>query len=791
MEKKVNRLDFIKTVGLSCAAVPFIMPTPYSILFKPGQLSPVLPEPGGLLLKPAVMVKNIDGIPTFAIDGKPFLLPVMETYNAPDCRQYPGGGNKQYFTEFASAGTRVFSMNTNTGEHCYNWGRPTWPEPDRFDYSGLDEWIHNAIATRPDALVIPRIYIGAPKWWIEQNPAEMELWEDGSALVPAGTRVYGQGKGPYPCLASEKWRNDMAFSLRKMIGHMQNSDYKDRVFGFLLAGLKTEEWWHWGWSGFGYSSITQKAFQSWLKQKYSSVSALQKAWNNSSITFDAVTTPSKSEREYSDSTFRKLPGQMNVIDFYSFYNELIPDTISYFGKVIKEATSGKKVVGGFYSTLYFGREPEMGQNALSKYLASPYLDFHFVTMGYDDRQPGGSCYTRSAALSARLHGKLWYDDVDLGSYLNTPNEQKKRAEKKDITDAEKEAAHKWVNPEKGLVNTLQESIGQTRRSAGFTICNGIFQSFFDIWSGSFSSPEMLQEVKNLNGMFQRSINHSRLSNSQILVVVDENSNSYCRYKSSLLSHALLNPQFSLSKLGAPVDQVLAEDLHLLDTKQYKLVIFLNTYNLNAAQRQMIDKKIKGNKRTVLWCYAPGLFRGSETGPELMNQLTGINLQESEDEKFVPPQIQLNKSANKFLLALAKTGFDTIGDNDAYCKPIWVTDKTVTALGNLPGTDKTTLAIKDMGSWTSVYSITADLAPEFYKELARLAGVHIWSEKQGTTFYANKGYVCLHANGDGQRTITFPRQCAIWDALIEKKLAVNTRHYNCNLKHGETVILRWK
>ena len=618
----------------------------------------------------------------------------------------------------------------------------------------------------------------------------MELWEDGSPLMPAGTKVAYQGKGPYPCLASEKWRTDMAFSLRKMLEHMQNSDYGDRVFGFLLAGLKTEEWWHWGWSGYGHSKITQNAFRTWLKQKYGSVTELQKAWNNPNSDFDLVTVPTKSEREYTNSTFRQLPAQMNVVDFYDFYNELIPDTISYFGKVIKEATSGKKVVGGFYSTLYYTRDPECGQNALRKYIASEYLDFHFATMGYDDRKPGGSNYARSAALSARLHGKLWYDDVDLGSYLNTPNERKKRASRQGITDAEKEKANKWVDPDLGLVDSLEESIGQTRRTAGYTICNGIFQSFFDIWSGSFSSPEMLAEVKNLNGMFQRSIKHDRSSNSQVLVVVDENSNSYCRYSSSLLRHSLLKPHFSMSKMGAPFDEVLADDLYLLDTSQYKLVIFLNAYNLTARQREMIDNKIKGNNRFVLWCYAPGLFQGSETGTELMRRLTGINLEISQDEKFIAPKIQLKKSANKFTLALSASGLDALGDNDACCKPIWVDDQAAISLGSLPDSDKTTLAMKKMKSWTSVYSITADINQGFYRELARLAGVHIWSEKSDTTFYANKSYVCLHANGDGQREVIFPRKCSVCDALTEKILANKTQQYDLNLRHGDTVIFRW-
>ena len=91
---------------------------------------------------------------------------------------------------------------------------------------------------------------------------------------------------------------------------------------------------------------------------------------------------------------------------------------------------------------------------------------------------------------------------------------------------------------------------------------------------------------------------------------------------------------------------------------------------------------------------------------------------------------------------------------------------------------------------SVYSLTAHLPAAVYRELARQAGVHIYNE-QDDTFYANKTFVTLHANGAGPRTIRFPWACNVMDVMTRETVAANRDTFTHDFKNGETLILKWR
>jgi len=137
--------------------------------------------------------------------------------------------------------------------------------------------------------------------------------------------------------------------------------------------------------------------------------------------------------------------------------------------------------------------------------------------------------------------------------------------------------------------------------------------------------------------------------------------------------------------------------------------------------------------------------------------------------------------------LSRNGLTTMGPGGARCQPVSVTDRAAPALEPLVGTQFATLAAEPMETWSSV---TADLPLEFYRELARYAGVHVWSEKDDT-FCANTSYVCLRANSPGPRAILVSRRCDPWDAITEGSLGRGSGKLIRDFEHGETVTRRWQ
>lgn len=721
---------------------------------------------------PVVKVEDINGAPTFTVNGEPFLTPVFETY-VPETR---------YFRQFSLAGTKVFSFNANAARCDYGHSRPpTWPAPNRWDYSGLDERVSRVLEANPDALIMPRVYIGTPDWWLEQNPDELLVLDNGSRLYTSGN-TFPKDR-PYPSIASKKWRRDMGVGLRHLLEHVQRSDYAEHIFGYFLSGLNTEEWYHWS-SGIDqlsdYSKPMTTAFQEWLRRKYTSVENLRRAWNDNSVTFQTVRIPTRDERYGKNTdTFRNPSEKMNVIDYYVFYNEIVPETIDYFAAVAKEVTKGAKVIGAFYAYMYeFRGDPEYGHNALAKLNQSEHLDFIFVTASYGERQLGtGGDYLRAPALSAMLHGKLWYHDNDTCSFLA-------RKVMRHMPDHLVERHLKVL----GATDTAMETIYIYRRSAAFALCGGFFESFFDLHGGYFDDPDLMAEVRRLNGMFERASQHDRGSCSEILIVSDENSCSYCSFANEMLARSLLDTQWRLIKLGAPADHVLIDDLELVDMSRYRFVVFLNAYNLTDRQRHIIDTQVKVDGRTVMWCYAPGYFNETESSVKAMWALTGMQIESSTNDTSIAPEIDLSVGEGPLTSALGELARDIVGIPNVRCQLFSVSDPEVVRLGCLPGTEKITFAMKDMGSWKSLYAITPVLPARLYRELARQAGVHIYNE-QDDTLYANRSYVSFHANGAGVRKLKLPAPTNVYDAISEEIVATNADEVTFDVENGETVILR--
>lgn len=719
------------------------------------------------------VVEVHQGVPTFMLEGEPFTTPAYATYNI----------QERFFREMGDAGVRLYTFVVNIAGGTYRHTRPSWVAPDVWDYTDLDARAAAVLSGDPDAMLMPRFYISAPQWWLEKHPEEVMVLHDGATKYAVEEMGLVTGV-QYPSLGSTKWREAMAVALRNVIDHIENSDYADRVFGYQLSGLATEEWYHWGRSSSqmnDYSLPMTLAFRDWLRQRYGSVEKLRESWADSTLEFDVVQIPTKQERLGNRrAMFRDPVREMNVIDFYSFYNEIIPDTIDYLAGVVKEATGGKKVVGAFYAFMFeFGGDPQFGHNALGRLVESENVDFVLVTASYHNRQlASGGDYVRSPAKTVSLHGKVWYHDNDVASFLYPIM----------ITRGVPKEHLQWL----GLTDSVQETIWMYRRVVGFVLANGFYTDYYDLHGGYYSYPKLLDEVKRINQVYEDSQEYDRSSNSEILVVADERSTMYASFRNAYMEASLRNTMQALTKIGAPFDVVLVDDVALIDPEQYKLVIFLNAYHLSDEQRQLIKDTLAKDERTILWSYATGLFRGSERSADLMAELVGMNTVDS--GKQVLPEIELVPVDGELGKALALTGISAIdlysglGIPSSRIDLVYVDDPEAIVLGVLPSTKLATFAAKEQENWTSIYSIAPVLPPEIYREIARNAGVHIYAE-EGDTLYANRSYLTLHGDGEGLRTIRLPQKHTVMDVFTGETLGENVEKITARLQAGETLVLR--
>lgn len=729
----MNRRKFLRALGAAATAVSA----------APGCVSRVGFR---VAATPRARVRPVGGVPTLVVEGRPRLRPAFETY-APRLRS---------FAQFAKAGTEVFGFSTNAAACDYGHSRPTWLAEDTWDYSQFDQRAGMVLAAKPEALLLPRVNLGTPRWWLAAHPEALERFDDGSTQ-PTGDNPTLPKDRTFPSLASPVWRDAIGSALRRLIRRTQETPFGRHVIGWCLSGGHTEEWYHWACNAprlAGYSDATASAFREWLRRKYRRASALQKAWGRADVDFGTAEVPAREARlDPGDGVFRDPTRQMNVIDFYLFWNELVPDTLDHFARIAREATGGRQVVGAYYGYLYeFAGDPEFGHNAATRLCRSPHLDFMAVTASYFRRDAGtGSDYQRSPAHSLTLHGKLWYHDNDVVSY---------RAKELMIQRGFRDDAD-WTRnlsvqlKSLGYTDTPERSRWMYRRGLGFALAHGMFQAWFDLHDGYFDAPDLMAEIESLNRLAAGALGWDRSSIAEILVVADETSCAYAGPRSALLREALLEPQDQLTRVGAPCDHVLLDDLERVDARRYKLVLFLNCHHLTDDQRRLIQRRFQRDGRHLVWFGAPGLFEGNRRSLDTMTALTGLRFRASRPGRL----------------------------------PVVVEEPNAAPVPLPPGLDAANMVRQAHPQWTTYHAPTPTLSAAVFRELAQAAHVHQFSQRDDV-LYANRSLLCVHAQGAGERTIVFPDDRRVLDLLSGQEHATANRALKLLLTDGETRLLKW-
>ena len=684
---------------------------------------------------------HVDGEP---IDGLMFFTPRPRE-------------NREQVAEMGRAGVRLVTFPVGS------WGAPHYYLPDgRCDLAEVERDIEAMLDVHPTALVIPRVEVGPPKWWVQAHPDEAMRH-----LHATEGMIADPAKASF---ASQRWRSDLGLALESFIRRLEDR-FGDRVLGYHISAGDAQEWsYSWGHLLSDYSAPQREAFRAWLRRRYENDEArLRRVWGDQGAAFDAAEAPADRLWEPGRMSILHPGRERRLLDYLVFHSEVAAEAILHFCGVARRALDSlgrRKLTGAFYGYHFFwptglSNFHNCGHHALSRVLASSDVDFLCAPHSYQERHPGGRFQPQIVAHSVTLHGKLFYNEDDTRTFRS--------AEDTGF----------------GRCPDLPTTVGVLRRNLVGTLAAGGTLWWMEQHRGWFSDERILREISAMRDLVLGRQKMSRTFSSQVAVVVSEDSAPYPRFGREIgLADDLISRQFSeLAHTGVPFDTFLAEDLSLVFSRpwsdNYRLVCFPDALRLTEAQRRAVRERVARNGRTLLWVYGAGLMTEDGWSADAMAEATGIH-------------VRLIERRQNLLLETTMTG-TWIGYGPAgEVGPILVADDPAAEVlgwlayvrhGPFPG-----LVTKAMEGWTSVWSAIPPLPAALLRVLARRAGVHVYSEV-GDQVLRDSDLLAVHACSDGQRRISLPSAHRVLDAFTSALVADCAESFLVDLRRGDTGVWR--
>ncbi|MFO0983876.1 MAG: beta-galactosidase, partial [Planctomycetota bacterium] len=660
---------------------------------------------------------------------------------------------------------------TTSNHHVFDLAPTVTPAPGVYDASYLDLTIRTALDAHPQALLLPRVYVGSSPWWDRMHPDEIGLADDadGGTSPLRMTFVDTRLSKPSPSFASPVWRASAMRDLRQHLEHMAHAPYANRLIGFLVTGGSSEEWFHWYdeeqetlWGDVG--PRHQQAFARWLLERYGSTAAVERAWLRP---LGDRPIPERTRREHSRFRLLRDPThEQDVIDFYRFHSEVLADFLLEAARVVKDVSHGRWLAGVFYGYLlhFTGacRHLNGGHLALRRVLDAGVLDFLCAPTGYGHREPvdGFSAFMVPAG-SVRLRGKLFYDENDLRTHL--------------APAANGYMSREYCRREWGVTDNLAESIATQRRELGHVIDKACPLWWFDLYPrGLYHEPQLRAEIAREVEIARTAFALDRTSAAEIAVLVDEESCLFERPEGSLFWHCVSLAREPLARMGAPYQVYLLEDLPELPP--HTLYVFLNAWAPSERVRAEVRRLAVANKHRVFFGPA-GIYRRGALDWDAPFDLIGMPVEVRHEQG----ELTATVADGGRLAPFCGLSFGPGAFPPPYVVPR-AADGIVIEARSPQG--EPLIASQDRAGACTWFCATPCPPHQVLTAIARACGVHVFLSS-GDPIHASRTMLSIHARSSGQKSLDLRAPSALTDAVTGELAAPRAQHHDLTMQAGET------
>ncbi|MEN6545642.1 MAG: beta-galactosidase [Armatimonadia bacterium] len=636
------------------------------------------------------------------------------------------------------------ALARDAGVNLVSFSAPTcWLPPDQpQDWGGLDNLCRQIIAVNPKVLLVPRVAADAPAWWLQAHPE--------SRMVFDGDKV-----DFHSCVSDRVYRAELCAQLEKLCRHLTEA-FPDNFAGIHPCGQHTGEWFYeksWTAQVSGYDAATKAAFGEWLAK-------LGRLKLGPSGGGPAEPPTAEARRAHPNGMLRDPAQERLLIEFARFQQSEMADHVLAMAAACRKGTGGQKLVVFFYGYLFEfpplqTGAPTSGHYALSKVLGGKDIDILCSPISYYDRDWLGTAPCMTAAESVRQAGIMWLNEDDSRTYLD-PRQQEHVQEG-------------------GLVDLRQTQQVMLRNTAQAAL-RGFGTWWMDLPAqGWFNDARIWDEMERLAPVDRAMARRQRPFTPEIAAIVDEDSMCHLPGGSAVMARPLIyEGRAALGRSGAPYGQYLLEDV-VAGKVPAKLQVFLSAWALTPQERAgLAARRAAGMVR--VWCYAPGYVYADRVDVAGIREVTGFEARAVSPEKA---EVTPTEAGRKLGLTEA-----------------WGVPAKIAPLFAVAATPAETLATYEDGSaavamrrttkGVDVFVGVPKVTPELVRALAKVAGVHLYTE-DNSAVWAAEGYISIQAHKAGPVVIDTGKAGPVKDALEGKALGVGPR-VRVEFEEGETKVL---
>jgi len=595
---------------------------------------------------------------------------------------------------------------------------PVWQWNNVYDLDAFDQQIGDILEAVPDAKLICMIDLNTPQWWTRYLGAFGVKYDS----------YYELGK----ISPSQTWRRDTTDYMQTVLQHAEKN-YCNHLVAYILACGGATEWHD---RSRGEESIYRlMAYQQWQREHGKTPTDIPSRMVRDSGSYDFDNSYYEPISYYNgmDPTgcYEQLfPGgagllrtpqkNQQALDYWRFCNEFNADNARLFLEKAREVIRPKAELGlffgypGGYWTLV-----SAGHLAYERLFDSAALDFVIAPIDYMGRGMGCGSTSMTVRDTIRLKGKRMLQEMDQRTYttnrkladfceLPDPLASSAKDVKWDDASDSKEQAKKFSLASDGVWKSDDEIVAGMKRDAAFCLINRDSLWWFDMWGGTYQGEKVFGALKQVKQIWDEQVQYPSHDVCQILMVQDPDNMYLVNDMDARCGTFHTRTLQALSVLGMPYTVCSFNDIERLDMERFKLVIFCHPFELTTQRRDVLDRLVLLDQRSVVWLYGPGIVNDGKWDPENVKKVCG-------------------------------TPFQTPGLN--------------------------TLKMTD---WTSVYVHRAEtLTPHDLQQLAVDAGCHVYCPKLRPVF-ANDRLIGVHTGAAETLTVNFPEKYAEVTELFSGK-----------------------